>query len=177
MHSRSFRLAKLNAVFTACFLLAFVLTLSLFCPSARAEEVLPLPNHLHRISTFPSNEFGHLYDECIMWRSDDEIFVATQRPVKSVRKLTKEELPAYLTGNSEKSPLLILYTAKKASKYPIPIEEVFLQLAPIASYFCALGYKRVVVAGHFGPLGTFGPYYAYDSDGDDTKTNPKARLY
>jgi len=169
-------LANQQAVFAAYFMLAVVLTLAL-CPSAHAEEVLPLPNHLHRVSTFPSNEFGHLYDECIMWRSDDEIFVATQRPVKSVRELTKEELPAYLKGNSEKSPLLILYTAKKASKYPIPIVEVFLQLEPIASYFCALGYKKVVVAGHFGPLGTFGPYYAYDSDGDDTKANPKARLY
>ena len=158
-------------------MLAVVLTFSLSCPTARAEEVVTLPNRLHKISQFPCNEFGHLYDECIIWRSDDEISVLAQRPIRSDRKLTKEELPAYLKGNSAKSPLLILYTAKKASNYPVPIAEVLQQLEPLGEYFKALGYSRVVVAGHFGPLGTFGPYYAYDSDGDDNKADPKARMY
>lgn len=157
-------------------MLAVVLTVAL-CPSSHAEEVVTLPNHLHKVSTFPNNKFGPLYDLCILWRSNTEIVVRVPGPVIGIWKLTKEELPEYLETKMPKSNLLVSYIAEKASKYPIPIEEVFRQLEAFATYFKALGYKRVVVAGYFGPLGTFGPYYAYDSDGDDNKADPKARLY
>ena len=93
-------------------------------------------------------------------------------------RLTLDELSEHLRAKSQKLSLLVLYMAKKASHYPIPKEEVFRELEPIAVYCRSLGYKKVVVAGYMGDIGCFGPYYAYDSDDDyDKAAESKVTMY
>ena len=162
----------------AVFTLALTLTLALPFPAASAEDLAQLPNHLHKISRFPNNNFGRLYDETIRWHTDSDILVRTPGPLAKGWRLTQDELSEHLRAKPDKSSLLVSYMAKKASHYPIPVAEVFRELEPIATYCKALGYKRVVVAGYMGQIGSFGPYYAYDTDDDDVKdSEPKVTMY
>lgn len=174
-----FRLANQQAVFTAYSVLAIVLALAL-CPSAHAEEVATLPNHLHVASTgCTNNNFGRLYDLCILWRSNSEIIVRAPGPQNALWTLTKEELPEYLETKSPKSRLLVTMIVASPSYYrSFSAMEKCLQLEPIATFCKTLGYKRVVVAGSFRPKGTFGPDSIYDTDDDDVNVaETKTAMY
>lgn len=179
MLSSCFRSAPLRYAATVAVLtLATNLFLALLPPSVSAEEGVQLPNHLYEISRFPNDKFGRLYDETIFWRTDSDILVRTPGPLTGGWRLTLDELSEHLRAKSQKLSLLVLYMAKKASHYPIPNEEVFRELEPIAVYCRSLGYKRVVVAGYMGDIGCFGPYYAYDSDDDyDKAAESKVTMY
>ena len=164
----------------AVFTLALILTLALPFSVASAEEVAQLPNHLHVASRgCTNNNFGHLYDLCILWRSNKEIVVRAPGPIKVIWNLPKEELPEYLETMTLKSRLLVTMIVEMPAYYcTVPVDEKCRQLEPIATYCKALGYKKVVVAGYFGPEGTFGPNYVYDTDDDDAKAaESKVTMY
>lgn len=160
-------------------MLAVVLTLSLFCPSARAEEVKALLNRLHVASTgCTNNNFGHLYDLCILWRSDKEIIVRAPGPQNALWALTKEELPEYLEAKSPKSRLLVTMIIDTPGYFrPFSAMEKCLQLEPIATFCKTLGYRRVVVVGVLGAKGTVGRDCVYDTDDDVNVAETKTAMY
>ncbi|MFA6207940.1 MAG: hypothetical protein WCT03_10135 [Candidatus Obscuribacterales bacterium] len=159
-------------------LVVFVmLALALPPNSALAESDKELPPHLHRISNLPQNKLGHLYDETVLWCAEDRYLVKTPGPLNLGWTLTKNELTEHLKSKTEKASLLVLYFSKRDRTYPVSVDPILFELEKVLLPLKDLGYKRIVVAGFFGPPGGFGPYYAYDTDDDVNSALAKKPMY